>query len=75
MAVRWDMGFRSLTDDNGTAKVSLDKTDLELDDVLEDGEIPSGKRVHYQRLAKGVYVIRDVRDGQVPPLPSSVTSE
>jgi len=70
------MGFRSLTDDNGTAKVSLDKTDLELDDVLDEhGEIPSGKRVHYQRLAKGVYVIRDVRDGQVPPLPSSVTSE
>ncbi len=71
-----DMGLRSLSDDNGTAKVSLDKSDLELDGVLdEDGEVPSGKRVHYQRLGEGVYVIRDVQDGEVADLPAALRSE
>jgi hypothetical protein len=69
------MGLRSLSDRDGTATVSLDKSDLELDGVLDDGEVPSGKRVHYQRLAPGVYVIRDVRDGEVAPLPAGVASE
>lgn len=63
------MGIRTLGDHDGTAKVSLDKTDLQLDGIIdEDGTIPEGQRVHYQRVAPGAYLIRAVRDGEVAEL-------
>lgn len=60
------MGWRKLRD-RDPPTVALDKGDLEVDDVLdESGDVPDDQRVHYQRLAPRVYVIRVPRGGTIP---------
>jgi hypothetical protein len=55
-------GLRSLADRDGTATVSLDKGELELDGLLDDGEIPAGQKMHLQRVGEGAYLVRAVTD-------------
>ena len=56
-------GLRSLADRDGTATVSLDKGELELDGLLtDDGDIPDGQKMHLQRVGEGAYLVRAVKD-------------
>ncbi|SEK86675.1 hypothetical protein [Haloferax larsenii] len=64
--------FRKLRTHDGTPLIALDKDELEVDGVLEDGEAPDGKQMHVQRLSEGVYVVRDVSDGGIAELPESI---
>jgi len=59
-----EMGsLRSLANRDGTATVSLDKGELELDGILTDeGEIPENQKMHLQRVGEGAYLIRAVTD-------------
>ena len=55
--------LRSLANRDGTATVSLDKGELELDGILTDeGEIPENQKMHLQRVGEGAYLIRAVTD-------------
>ena len=64
--------LRKLIDRDGTPTVSLDKDVLELDGVMEDGEIPDNQRVHVQRRGQGVYVVRAVDENGIPELPEAL---
>ena len=65
--------FRTLRDYDGTPVVALDKDELEIDDVLdENGEVPDGKQVHVQRRGEGVYVVRDVTEDGIAPMPEGL---
>lgn len=64
--------LRKLIDRDGTPTVSLDKDVLELDGIMEGGEVPEGQRVHVQRRGKGVYVIRAVDENGIPELPEAL---
>ncbi len=56
-------GLRSLADRDGTATVSLDKGELELDGLLTDeGKIPAEQKMHLQRVGEGAYLVRAVTD-------------
>lgn len=58
--------FRSLSDRDGTATVSLPKGDLRLDGLVSpDGEVQEAE-MHVQRLGSGAYLVRAVEDGSVP---------
>jgi len=45
--------FRKLQNHDGTPLIALDKGELEMDGVLEDGLAPDGKQMHVQRLGEG----------------------
>ncbi|MWV63304.1 hypothetical protein GRS48_00450 [Halorubrum sp. JWXQ-INN 858] len=64
--------LRKLVDCDGTPRVTLDKGELGMDGVLDDGEIPNDQRMHVQRLDRGVYVVRAVTDGGIPELPGAI---
>lgn len=50
---------------DGTPVVALEKGDLAVDGVIEDGEIPEDQEMHVQRLGKGGYLVRAVEDGEI----------
>ena len=52
--------------------MTLDKGELGMDGVLDEGEIPRDQRMHVQRLGRGVYVVRAVTDGGIPELPEGI---
>jgi len=64
--------LRKLVDCDGTPRVTLDKGELGMDGVLDEGEIPADQRMHVQRLGRGVYVVRAVADGTIPDLPEGI---
>ncbi len=64
--------LRKLVDCDGTPRVTLDKGELDLDGVLDDGEIPTDQHMHVQRLGRGVYVVRAIDDDGIPELPERV---
>ncbi|WP_081603278.1 MULTISPECIES: hypothetical protein [unclassified Haloferax] len=64
--------FRKLRNHDGTPLIALDKNELEMGGVLEDGTAPEGKQMHVQRLDEGVYVVRNVTDGGIAELPESI---
>ncbi|SNR49219.1 hypothetical protein [Halorubrum vacuolatum] len=64
--------LRKLVDCDGTPRVTLDKGELGMDGVLDDGQIPDDQRMHVQRLDRGVYVVRAVSDGRIPELPAGI---
>ncbi|MBP1921834.1 hypothetical protein J2751_000831 [Halorubrum alkaliphilum] len=64
--------LRKLVDCDGTPRVTLDKGELGVDGVLDEGEIPADQHMHVQRLSRGVYVVRAVDDDGIPELPEVV---
>ena len=61
--------FRKLRDHDGTPLVALDKDELEMDGVITDeGQIPTDKQLHVQRLSEGSYIIRDVTEEGIAEL-------
>jgi len=62
------MSFRKLRDRDGTPTVALDPGDLQVDGLMDDGEIPDDQEMHVQRLASGVYMVRAVSEGQIPEM-------
>jgi hypothetical protein len=67
--------FRKLRDHEGTPLVALDPDELAHDGVTDDGEIPTEKQVHVQRVAEGAYLVRNVDDDEgIVDLPDGALS-
>jgi hypothetical protein len=62
------MTFRKLVERDGSGTVTLDKDDLRVDGLVTDDGAIEEQDVHVQRLGRGAYLVRAVRDGSVPPV-------
>ncbi|WP_435147638.1 hypothetical protein [Halobaculum sp. P14] len=58
--------MQTLQNKSGSGVVTLPKSFLQRDDVLDDGEIPNEQNLLVDRLGRRVYLVRLVDGGTIP---------